>query len=70
MPVEWECSLNSAAFNFHIRKLQSHFSLILCSPIASVQTSGILISARGHFLFKMAFVIVYCFSKVFFSSQR
>ena len=34
-------------------------------PIASVQTSGILISARGHFLSKMAFGIVYCFSEVF-----
>ena len=30
--------------------------------IASVQTSGNLISACGHFLSKMAFVIVYCFS--------
>ena len=43
---------------------------ILYSPIASMQTSAILISARGHFLSEMAFVIVYYFSKVFFSSQR
>ena len=37
------------------------------SPIASVQTSGILISARGHFLSKIAFVIVrffFLFSKI------
>ena len=43
---------------------RSDEDLVGLSPIASVQTSGNLISARGHYLSKIAFVIAYCFSAV------